>query len=96
MCTLISKFAIITPKNQVVKIRKTEADPDSDAGENHTCSRLQNFNSTCLLHVIHPQLFKRNKYYCIYVYVEIYTILPAADRVPTGRRKGAVESNDLW
>jgi len=39
----ISKFAIIPPKKQVVKIRKIEADFDSDGDENHTCSRLQQF-----------------------------------------------------
>jgi len=38
--TLISKFAISPPKKQVVNTRKTEADSDSDGGENHTCSRL--------------------------------------------------------
>ena len=41
MYTLISKFAIIPPKKQVVKIRKIDADSDSDGGENHTCTRLQ-------------------------------------------------------
>ena len=40
---LYIKFAIIPPKKQVAKIRKTEADPDSDEDENHTCSRLQKF-----------------------------------------------------
>ena len=34
MYTLISKFAII-PKKQFVKIRKIEADSDSDRGKNH-------------------------------------------------------------
>jgi len=39
----ISKFAIIPIKKQVVKIRKIEAEFDSDSDENHTCSRLQKF-----------------------------------------------------
>ena len=38
MYTLISKFAIIPPKTQFVKIRKIEADSDSDRGKNHTCT----------------------------------------------------------
>jgi len=41
MYTLISKFAIIPPKKQVVKIRMTQADSNSDEDENHNCSRLQ-------------------------------------------------------
>ena len=62
----ISKFAIQPLKKQFVKIRKIEADSDSD-GEKHTCSRLQKkFNSTCSLHINHPQLLKRNIYFCIY------------------------------
>ena len=56
----ISKFAIITPKKQLVKIRKIEADADSD-GEKHTCSRQQKkFNSTCSFSINHPLLLKRN------------------------------------
>jgi len=55
------KFAIIPPKKHVVKIRKTEADSDSNGGEN--C------NSTCSLDVIHPQLLKRYIYFCIYIFV---------------------------
>jgi len=61
MYTLISKFAIIPPKKQVAKIRTIEADPDSDEGESHTCTKVQNINSTCSLHVIHPQLLKQHK-----------------------------------
>ena len=38
---IISKFAIIPPKKQVVKM-KIEADSDDGDG-NHTCSRLQKF-----------------------------------------------------
>ena len=38
MYTLVSKFAIIPSYKQVFKIRKTEADFDSDGGERHTCS----------------------------------------------------------
>ena len=41
--SFISKFAIIPPKKQVVKIKKIEADSDIDGDGNHTCSRLQNF-----------------------------------------------------
>jgi len=41
MNTFISKFAIISQKKQVVKIRKIKADSASDCDENHTCSRLQ-------------------------------------------------------
>ena len=41
MYSLISKFAIISPKKQVLTIRNIEADSDSDRGENHTCTRLQ-------------------------------------------------------
>jgi len=63
MNTFISKFAIIPPKKQVVKIRKIEADSDSNGDENHSCSRPH-----FLLHVNHPQLLKRNIYFCIYFY----------------------------
>jgi len=45
MFTLISFFANISPKKQVVKIRKIGSDPDNDRGENHTCTRLQKKNS---------------------------------------------------
>jgi len=41
MNTFISKIATIPPQKQVVRIRKIEADSDSDGKENHTCSRLQ-------------------------------------------------------
>jgi len=44
MNTFISKLAFIPSKKQVVKIRKIEADSDSDGEENHTSSRLQNFH----------------------------------------------------
>jgi len=44
MYTIISIFAIIPPKKEVVKIRKTKSDSDSDGGENHTCTRLQTFH----------------------------------------------------
>jgi len=44
MTTFISKLAIIPSKKQVVKIRKIEADPDSDGEENHSSSRLQIFH----------------------------------------------------
>jgi len=67
----ISKFAIIPPNKQVVKIKKIDTDSDSetDGDENHTCSILQKkFNSTCSLHVNHPQLLKRNIFFCIYVF----------------------------
>jgi len=37
----ISKFVNIPLKKQFVKIRKIEADSDSEGDENHTCSRLQ-------------------------------------------------------
>jgi len=69
MLTLISKFTIIPPKIQDFNIRQTDADSDSERGENHTCSRLpENVNSRCSLHVIHPQLLKRNIYFCIYMF----------------------------
>ena len=42
MYKLISNFAVIPPEKQVVKIRKTEADSDSDEGENHTCIATMN------------------------------------------------------
>jgi len=48
MNTFISKLAIIPPKKQVVKIRKIEANADSDGDENHTCPRLQK-NSIALV-----------------------------------------------
>ena len=38
MYTLISKIVIIHAKKQVEK-NKIEADPDSDGGENHACTR---------------------------------------------------------
>jgi len=41
MNTFKSKFAIFPQKKRVVKIRKIEADSDSDCDENRTCSRLQ-------------------------------------------------------
>jgi len=66
--TVISKFAIVPPKKQVVKTRKIVTDSASDGDENHTCSILQNFNSTCSLHVNHPRRFKRNIYVCVYVF----------------------------
>jgi len=65
MNIFILTFAIILPKKQVIKIRKTEAGSDSDGGETHTYFRLQNFNSICLLHANHSQLFI---YICIYVF----------------------------
>ena len=37
----ISKFGIIPPKKQFVKLRKIEADSDSDCDEKHTCSNIQ-------------------------------------------------------
>jgi len=40
----ISKFVIIPPKKQFVKIRQIEADSDSDGDEKHTCSRLQKYS----------------------------------------------------
>jgi len=43
MYTFLSKFAIIPLKKQIVKIRKIETDSDSDGDENHTFSKLQNF-----------------------------------------------------
>ena len=63
----ISKFAIIPPKNQIVKIRKIEADADSD-GETTLAQDSKKFNSTCSLHINHPQLLKRNIYICIYAF----------------------------
>jgi len=45
MCSFISKFAIISPKKLIVKIRKIEAGPDSNGGENHTlCSSFWSLN----------------------------------------------------
>jgi len=41
--SFISKFANIPAKKQVVKMKKIEADSDSDGYGNYTCSRLQNF-----------------------------------------------------
>jgi len=55
-------------KQQIVKTRNTEADDDSGGGENHTyslCSWMLTVNSTCLIHVSHPQLLKRNMYFVI-------------------------------
>ena len=48
------KLATIPSKKLIVKIRKIEADSDSDGKENHTCSSLQKINNTCLLHVNYP------------------------------------------
>jgi len=39
----VSKFAIIPPKKQVVKIKQIDADSDSDGDVNHTCPRLQKY-----------------------------------------------------
>jgi len=64
MYTLISKFVIIHAKKQVEK-NKIEADPDSDGGENHACTRqFKKNNSTGSLHVIHPQLLKIRHHSC--------------------------------
>jgi len=41
MHTLISKVATFPQKKKLVKMRKLEADSDSDGEENHACSRLQ-------------------------------------------------------
>ena len=66
----ISKFAIIPPKKQVVKIRKIEADSDSNGDKNHTCSRQQTkINSTFLLHVNYSQLLMRNIYFFVFMYL---------------------------
>jgi len=66
MYTLISKFAIIPTKKQVVKIRKAEADTDSGGCETTHAQGCKYFNSACLLHVIHPQLLKRKT---IFIYI---------------------------
>jgi len=42
MNAFISKFAIIPPKKQVVKIGKIEANSDSDGDENHTFKTAKN------------------------------------------------------
>ena len=42
MYTLISTFAIISPKKQVVKRRKIKTDSGSDGGENHACTLDKN------------------------------------------------------
>jgi len=48
----ISKFTIIPPKKQFVKIRKIEADSDSDGDKKtHLLKTAKKFNSTCSLHV---------------------------------------------
>jgi len=70
MYTLISKFAIIPSKKQIVKIRKIEADSDSDRDENNTCSKLQKKSIAlynCSLHVIHPQLQSEIPYILLYL-----------------------------
>ena len=69
MYTLISEFAIILLKKQVVKIRKTEADSDSDGGENHTCSRLQKKHSfvACYLSSV-----AQAKYIFLYIYFLVF------------------------
>ena len=74
-----SKFAVIPPKKEVVKIGRIQADSDSNGGE-------KSLNCNCLLHVIHPQLLNRNIYFCIYVfglqnwniYVHVYAICISA------------------
>jgi len=38
--TFISKFATIPSKKQIVKIRKIEADPDSDGEKNNTLAEI--------------------------------------------------------
>jgi len=72
--SFISKVAIIPPKKQVVKIKMIEADSDIDGDGNHTSQDCTKFNSTCLLHVNHPQLLKRNifLYLCFWSLEAIY------------------------
>jgi len=55
-----------SPNETAFTLRKTISGTYSDEGENHTCSRLQKSKSNCSLHVIHPQLLKRNQHFCIY------------------------------
>jgi len=50
MYTLIPKFAIISPKKHVVKIRKIEADSDSDRGETTLAQNCKNIN--CMLFIL--------------------------------------------
>jgi len=48
-------------------MKKIEADSDSDGDGNTLAQDCKHFNSTCSLHVYHPQLLKRNIHFCIYV-----------------------------
>jgi len=66
MNTFISKFAIILPKKQIVKIRKIEADSDIDGDENHLCSRLQKFQKHLFV-VCLSSLSAQAKYIFLYL-----------------------------
>ena len=57
---------IFTCEKQFVKIRKIEADFDSDVDKNTLAQDRKKTHSTCLLHVNHPQLLKQYIYFCIY------------------------------
>jgi len=68
MNTFISKFAIIPQNKQVVKIRKIEADSDSDCDENHTCSRLQKIQKHLFIACLSSFTAQANYIICIYVF----------------------------
>jgi len=54
------------PKKQVVKIRKTESDSDTDGVKNTLAQDCKMFNCKCSLHVSHSHLSQRNIYNCFY------------------------------
>ena len=68
MNTFISKFAIIPQKKQVVKIRKIEADSDSDCDETHTCSRLQKFQKHLFVACLSSFTAQAKYIICIYAF----------------------------
>ena len=66
MYTLLSKFAVFPPKKQVVNIKRLRL--TLTVMDIKTTLAQDNLNSTCPLHVIHPQLLKPNIYFCIYIF----------------------------
>jgi len=74
MYTFNSKFAVIRPKKQVVKIRKIEADPDSDGGDNHAFTRLQTFQQHLFV-ACYSSSAAQAKYIYLYLCCCFYHIL---------------------
>jgi len=69
MYVLRSTFAIILLKKQIVKIRKSKADSDSDGGENNIRSRLQKIQKHLFVAFYLPSAAQAKYiYFCIYIF----------------------------